>query len=180
MTRPPIEPKCVRHSATRTLRGVFCDRADENPQGRASRLEQPVPLRAARRQTSDQRQPSEVRPGYSVAPRRSRGPAWLSLPCRCRRRRPARRGSAVWISPRAMWKRNSPHNAGKGPRFSQLIAQNVRARVGHLNVGRRPVLGGKQGRTQGDLQGELFAGALWGVRQGREQLYSPAREHHGS
>ena len=73
----------------------------------------------------------------------------------------------------------SPQRWEEVRRFSQLTAQNVRARVGHLNVWRRPVLGGKQGGAQGDLEGELFAGALGRVRQGREQLYSPAREHHG-
>src|SRR5262245_7185577 len=37
----------------------------------------------------------------------------------------------------------SPQRREEVRRFSQLPAQNVRACVGHLNVGRRPVLGGK-------------------------------------
>src|SRR4029077_11947408 len=47
MSRPPIEPSCVRHSATRTL----YPSGEPPSQGRAARLAQPIPARAARRRS---------------------------------------------------------------------------------------------------------------------------------
>ncbi len=52
-----------------------------------------------------------------------------------------------------------PITPGRDPAILPTHGTDVRARVGRLNVGRRPVLGGEQGRAQGDLQGEFFAGA---------------------
>jgi hypothetical protein len=66
---------------------------------------------------------------------------------------------------RDMKEEEPPQRREEIRRFSQLTAQDVRTRVDRLNVGRRPVPGGKKGRAQGDLQGEFFAGALEGVRQ---------------
>src|SRR4029077_16574844 len=80
---------------------------------------------------------------------------------------------------RDMEEEESPQRREEIRRFSQLTAQDLRARVGRLPVGRRPVLGGEEGRAQRELQGEFFAGALGGVRQRCEQFYSPAREHNG-